>query len=122
MGNSILIVDDSTAIRSLTRRYLENYCDCIVCGEASDGLEAIAKVEKLSPDLIVMDLSMPRMNGLEAARILRTRAPEIPIVLFTMHEGAVRHCEADLAGIRAVVSKDKMELLLAQVRIILNPS
>jgi DNA-binding NarL/FixJ family response regulator len=93
----------------------------VVCDEASDGLEAIFKAKELSPDLIVMDLSMPRMNGLEAARILRSKTPRIPIVLFTMHENAIKRCDADLADVTAVVSKDKLDVLLAEVRTILKP-
>jgi CheY-like chemotaxis protein len=119
--NTILIVDDSVAVRRLTRSYLERHCESVICNEASDGLEAIFKAEELSPDLIVMDLSMPRMNGLEAARILKSKAPHIPIVLFTMHENAIRRCEADLANVTAVVSKDKLDMLLAEVRTILKP-
>jgi CheY-like chemotaxis protein len=122
MSNQILIVDDSMEVRNLTRTFLERHCNCVVCGEASDGLEAIEKAQKLMPDLIVMDLSMPRMNGLEAARILKGRIPRIPIVLFTMYESAVRHRDVNLAGIRAVVGKDKLEVLLAEVNTILGPS
>ncbi len=118
--NCILIVDDSVAVRRLTREYLELHCDSVVCDEASDGLEAIFKAEERAPDLIVMDLSMPRMNGLEAARILKSKTPHIPIVLFTMHENAIRRCDADLADVTVVVSKDKLDVLLAEVRTILN--
>jgi DNA-binding NarL/FixJ family response regulator len=71
--------------------------------------------------LIVMDLSMPRMNGLQAARILKSKTPHIPIVLFTMHENAIRRCETELADVRAVVSKDKLDVLLAEVKTILKP-
>src|SRR5580698_917969 len=121
VANSILIVDDSVAVRRLTREYLERHCDSVVCDEASDGLDAIFKAEQLSPDLIVMDLSMPRMNGLQAARILKSKTPHVPIVLFTMHENAIRRCEVDLADVTVVVSKDKLDTLLAEVRTILKP-
>ena len=69
MPKCILIVDDSYAIRSATRHFLETQTGFTVCGEATDGIDAIEKTRHLTPDLIILDLAMPRMNGLEAAGI-----------------------------------------------------
>jgi len=78
MAKCILIVDDSEVIRTATRHFLEDETDFTVCGEAIDGLDAIGKVRHLSPDLIVLDLAMPRMNGLQAARRRRAMSVQRP--------------------------------------------
>ena len=73
MAVRILIADDDAAIRRLLRRLIENHADWSVCGDAQDGKDAIGKAEELSPDVIVLDLAMPQMNGFQAARAI-TRA------------------------------------------------
>ncbi len=75
MPKGILLVDDSPAIRNVVRRQINSEPDIRVCGEAADGVEAIEKASALSPDLIVMDLSMPRMNGLAASREIKQKLP-----------------------------------------------
>jgi two-component system response regulator NreC len=110
----ILLADDNPTFRSLTRNYLKAH-NLEVCGEASDGIDAIEKALDLSPDLIVMDLSMPRKNGLEAARELKDKMPHVPIILFTRHENEVRVSDAIEAGISAVVSKLEPQKLLPEV-------
>lgn len=85
MRKHILLVDDSQAVRTLARTYIESQMGLEICGEASDGVEGVEKALALTPDLIVMDLSMPRMNGLEAARELRRKMPNVPIILFTLY-------------------------------------
>jgi CheY-like chemotaxis protein len=86
MSNGLLIADDDPDIRSIIRSVVEadGYK---VCGEAADGLEAIERANKLQPDLILLDLAMPRMNGAEAAGVLRSAMPRVPILLFTMFAG-----------------------------------
>lgn len=81
----ILIVDDLPQIRKLMRAYLEEETDTSVCGEAIDGFDAIEKAQNLKPDLIILDASMPRMNGIEAAPKLKKLLPETAIILFTFH-------------------------------------
>jgi CheY-like chemotaxis protein len=71
MPKSILVVDDSDTVRKLTRLFLESQIELEVCGEAVDGVDAIEKAKELKPDLIVLDLAMPRMNGVEAASALK---------------------------------------------------
>jgi chemotaxis response regulator CheB len=82
--NSILIADDSEVIRRTLRNLIGGFSDMKVCGEAENGKEAIGKAHHLKPDLVVMDFSMPIMNGLDADSHLRKQSPKIPIVMLTM--------------------------------------
>lgn len=93
----ILLVDDSDVIRVATRHFLERQPGFAVCGEAIDGLDAVEKAQELHPDLIILDLAMPRMNGLEAARQLRIMMPAVPIILFTWYADAIQ-AEDDRCG------------------------
>src|SRR5439155_25952586 len=77
-----------------------------VCEEAEDGAKAIEKAKHLKPDLIVLELGMPVMNGLQAAPILRAMHPKTPIILFTLYADSVVEHEAHLAGISSLVAKD----------------
>jgi len=88
--------------------------------EAEDGVKAVAHVGTHKPDLIVLDLAMPNMNGLQAAPILRKLLPAIPIILFTLHASGVLEKEAMAAGITSVLSKDNMMELLKQVNMLLS--
>src|SRR5580658_6754650 len=114
MGRRVLIVDDNQDIRTAVRHLLESQNRFEICGEAVDGKDAIAKAEALNPDLIVLDLSMPVMNGMEAARILSQTKPNVPIILFTLHGDLAIQAAALKLGIRAVVSKTEMSGLLSQ--------
>src|SRR5260370_35193236 len=84
----ILIDDDSPAIRHLLRFFIEHNTDWQVCGEAENGQIAVEKVTKLKPHAVILDLSMPAMNGLEAARQITRIAPNVQMVQFTMHAPA----------------------------------
>jgi DNA-binding NarL/FixJ family response regulator len=122
MPECILIVDDDPNIRKHTRTFLERETPYSVCGEAVDGLDAIEKARELHPDLIIMDMSMPRMNGLQAARTLRRMLSDVPIILFTLHAGAISFSEVQAAGVSSVVSKaDGLDGLLKQVELLLEP-
>jgi len=79
----------------------------VICGEAENGEKAIEKAEELHPDLIVLDLSMPVMNGLEAARVLSRRMPGVPLILFSNYADILNEEQASSAGISALVSKDR---------------
>jgi DNA-binding NarL/FixJ family response regulator len=106
MPLSILIADDSAAIRQLIRRYLELHSDWYVCGEAADGVTAIESVRQLKPDAVVLDFSMPRMNGLDAAQEIASIAPNTRVVLFTSHDSRILRICAAAVGIKAVIAKD----------------
>jgi DNA-binding NarL/FixJ family response regulator len=103
----ILIVDDLPQMRKLIRVYLEEEPEFRVCGEAIDGLDAIDKAQNLKPDLIILDASMPRLNGIEAAPKLKKLLPETRIILFTFHESMMHGFEAGQIGVDAVVRKDR---------------
>src|ERR1700689_5320968 len=98
MPKHILVVDDSETCRKVTRLFLESQLGLEVCGEAVDGVDAIEKARSLKPDLIVLDLAMPRMNGVEAASELQAMMPRIPIILFTMYDDTVGRALAQCAG------------------------
>ena len=103
---NILIVDDLPQMRKLICAYLEEESEFRVCGEAIDGLDAIDKAKTLKPDLIILDASMPRLNGIKAAPKLRELLPEAGIILFTFHENMMRGLDAREIGVDAVVQKD----------------
>ena len=105
MPLKILIADDSSAIRSLLRFFIEHNTDWLVCGEAENGRVAVEKVTELKPHAVILDLSMPVMNGLDAAREITRRAPTVQIVMFTMHISEQLRKEAKEAGIKDVISK-----------------
>jgi DNA-binding NarL/FixJ family response regulator len=105
MSNGILIVDDSAQIRNMVRLWLETDDKFAVCGEAADGAEGIEKALELKPDLIVLDLVMPRMNGLQTANALKSAMPEVPIILFTLFPDSELASQARNAGVACVLSK-----------------
>ena len=116
MPKNILIVDDSPEIRKLVRLYFHRETHFQICGEAVDGLDAIEKASELHPDLIILDESMPRMDGLHAARILHSANRDVPIILFTLHADSISSSEACAAGVALVVSKMRgMSVLAEQV-------
>jgi DNA-binding NarL/FixJ family response regulator len=83
--STILIADDSEMVRAKIRQALESATDFEVCGEAANGTQAVSKAKELSPDLIILDVRMPEMNGIEVAGILRYALPRIRIVLVTLY-------------------------------------
>ena len=104
---TVLIVDDNAVVRAPLRRLLESHPEFEVLGEAENGRDAIDKAGLLKPDLIILDLAMPIMNGLEAATILRKMLPDVRLILFTVHDGNQVQRLAKAAGIHAVVPKGK---------------
>ena len=111
---SILIVDDSHGERNVIRGAAEDLTKFRVCGEATDGLEAIKKAKELRPDLAVMDLAMPLMNGVEAAMVLRNTMPKVPVVLFTLFAEQLRGAISPGFGVTIILSKaDGLAPLLA---------
>jgi DNA-binding NarL/FixJ family response regulator len=119
---TVLIVDDYPAVRKTLRSLLEKL-GSVVCIEAINGRDAIAKTEASSPDLIILDLGMPGMNGFETATVLQKTKPQVPLLMFTSHDTREVEPQAASVGIRAVFSKyTGINALLAQVSELLNPS
>lgn len=123
MPNGILIVDDNPSIRYLLRVLIETKTPFQVCGEAGHGMDAIEKAKELRPELVLLDLSMPVMNGAEAAVILKRIMPQMKIILFTMHADNVGKALAAAVGVDLTLSKtdgllkleDHLKTLLAPV-------
>jgi len=116
MKRTVLVVDDSPSIR---RRICEicNAHDFEVCAEAINGVDAIEKAEKFRPELIILDLSMPVMGGLEAAPHLKKILPATPIIVFTLFGETLPVAIARRAGISMVVSKtDPLETLITKAQ------
>jgi len=103
----VLLVDDNPLVRSLVRQVFELHPDFEISGEAENGREAVEKAENLKPDLIILDLAMPVMTGLDAAPLLRKVVPDARIILFTVQEGREVERLARAAGIDAVVAKSQ---------------
>ena len=119
MTKYILRVDDSELIRLATRHFLECQPGFEVCGEAVDGIDALEKASQLNPDLMILDITTPRMNGLQTARELRARMYSAPIILFTWYADAVQPEDAAEAGITAVISKTNTAELQSHVKSLL---
>jgi DNA-binding NarL/FixJ family response regulator len=101
----ILLVDDHPIVRQGLKTLLEGRSGWEVIGEASDGAEAVEKAKELNPDVMVLDVTMPRMNGLEACRVLRRQAPQLEILFVTQHDSPQMMREAMDAGARGYVVK-----------------
>src|ERR1700736_75445 len=111
----ILVIDDGDSVRNIIRIFLE-HAGFEVCGEAADGVQAIQQAKKLKPDLIVLDLAMPRMNGAEAASVLSSTMPKVPIVLLTLYKNVLGTALASAVGVKAIIDKtDGMDKLVVLV-------
>ena len=101
----ILLVDDHPIVRQGLKTLLEAHPGWEVIGEAADGIEAVDKASTLRPDVMVLDVTMPRMNGLEACRMIREKAPGLEILFVTQHDSPQMMREALEAGARGYVVK-----------------
>ena len=117
MPKRILVVDDNESIRRILCQLFTSEVGFDVCGEAEDGQRAIEKAKELHPDVIVMDLSMAVLNGIEASRILKTLMPTVALIVFSEYNDVFSDEEARSAGISAVVSKSQhVSVLVETVR------
>jgi DNA-binding NarL/FixJ family response regulator len=111
----VLVVDDHAILRDGIRSLLESQEDILVVGEAENGVEAIGFVERCSPNIVLMDISMPQMNGLEATRFLHEHFPEVKVLILTQHDNLEYIAPALQAGATGYVLKrsGRRELLNA---------
>jgi len=116
---TVLVADDSPTVRQVLSGVFEAV-GFDACVEAKNGNEAVQQAAEHRPDLIVLDLSMPMMNGLDAARTLKRSLPTTPIILFTMYTEGLTAEEARAAGISSVVPKPDVNLLVRETRACLN--
>src|SRR2546427_211740 len=109
-------------VRKMLCERFQREAGLAVCGEAENGKEAIEKAQQLRPELIVLDLSMPVMNGLDAARILRRLMPSVPLIMYSAFGNKLIERQARLIGIRALVSKSQdAAVLISKARSLLTP-
>ena len=102
----VLIADDHEVVRKSISSILESRPDIQVCGEASDGEEAVSKAQLLKPDLLILDISLPDSNGWEVATAIKKLLPEIPILLLSAYGGKQLGEEAMRRGFQGFVSKN----------------
>lgn len=115
----ILLADDHTVVRSGLRALLERQPDFEVVGEASDGREVVRLAEGVRPDVVVMDVGMPNLNGIEAARRIADELPRTAVAILSMHKDEAYVVRALKAGVRAYLLKDSAEAdLIAAIRTI----
>ncbi len=105
MATRILIADDHEMMRRVLRNLINSHVGWQVCAEAKDGSEAVAQVKEQQPDLVVLDLAMPVMDGMRAAREIKKATPKMRMIMFTLHASPEIEEQAKNAGIRRVVSK-----------------
>jgi CheY-like chemotaxis protein len=118
---SVLIADDSASMRLAVRFLLERRHSELVVSEAVDGADAIEKAKTNQPDLILLDLAMPRLNGVEAASVLKNTLPETPIILFTMHTDLHADSLSGFLGVDFISKVDGLPKLLERVDALLPP-
>ncbi len=121
MKRKILVGDDHEIVRHGLRRLIETQTDWEVCGEAASGREAVEKAQQLQPDVVVLDFSMPELNGVEAARQILKILPRTEIVMLTIHNSERLLREALDAGVRGYVLKsDAMSDVVSAIRSLLQ--
>jgi len=123
-GNSktrVLVADDHPLFRQSVITVLKNEPDLKVVGEASNGIEAIRMVEELSPDVVLMDITMPELDGLEATRQIKEKHPEIAVVVLTIHDDEQHVVEILEAGAAGYLTKSVFgEDIVSSIRSVVN--
>ena len=117
----VLLADDHALMRRGLRLTIDSQEDMEVVGEASDGFEALELAEELRPDIILMDIAMPRCGGLEATRLIKRRLPKVKVIMLTVHEEAESLFEALQSGARGfLLKKARADELIAALRGVLK--
>ena len=122
MLKTVLIADDSASMRLSVRFLLQGRHTQLKVREAVDGVDAIEKAKTFHPDLILLDLAMPRLNGAEAAAVLKNAMPETPIILFTMNTDLRANALCEAIGIDFISKVDGIPKLLERVDALLPPT
>jgi DNA-binding NarL/FixJ family response regulator len=113
----VLLVDDQPSVRQGLKMRLALEPDLTVAGEASNGMEALELTQSLTPDVVVMDVEMPEMDGITATERLREMSPHVTVVMLSIHGDAATRARARAAGAAAFVEKQgAVETLLAEIR------
>ena len=121
MPHTILIVDDSPEVCRIVKTFLERDVSFQICGEAGNGLEAIKKAEELRPDLILLDLKMPGLNGIEVANVLKRVLPKAQIVLFSAYTDSLGGTTlASAAGIDLIVEKGSLADMVKSLKMLIS--
>ncbi len=108
MKKRILVADDNPLIRKMLCKIFNDHKTLEICDEAVNGQEAVEKAERLRPDLIILDLAMPVLDGLKAAEAICKFMPDVPIILFTLHAQTLKDFDLKNSSIRRVVPKTEM--------------
>jgi DNA-binding NarL/FixJ family response regulator len=113
MKKRILIVDDHPQmVESMYKSFSENEF-LEVCGQASSGHEALEKADELKPDLVILDLAIPDLNGLKTAKAISEILPNVRIILFTLYAQNIKDSNMDTSGVTRIVSKNEPNTLVA---------
>jgi len=111
----VLLADDHVEFRRLVCEFLNKMPHVSVVGEAGDGKDAVEKVARLNPDLVLMDISMPEQNGIEATRIIKQRWPHTLVVIATTHDNQIYRLQAEEAKADGYVMKSDLKPVLESV-------
>lgn len=119
MMKRVLIVDDNVYVRDLVHTFLKDAPEIEICGEAINGVEAIEKAKQLKADVVLLDLSMPNLNGVETASILKKTIPGVSVIMFTMYSEDIPKSAISSMGVDVVLSKtDGMAHLVESINTI----
>ncbi|GIV98390.1 MAG: hypothetical protein KatS3mg057_3047 [Herpetosiphonaceae bacterium] len=114
MAIRLVLVDDQPAVRQGLRMRLSLEPDILIVGEAGDGESSLALVDGLRPDVVLMDIMMPRMDGIAATKALRQAVPECAVVILSLHDDLVTRQRARAAGAFACIAKQELDKLLLE--------
>lgn len=116
----ILIADDSRTVRHSLHGLLEGHRDWVVCAEAVDGADAIAKAQQCKPDIVILDFFMPGMTGVEAGQVLSRLFPSVPVLIVTLYITAQLVAEAKSAGIKGAAPKSDTRQIIDGVEALMH--
>ena len=112
----ILLADDHSVVRRIVRNFVQSESGWEVCAEATTGREAVVMTAAEHPDVVILDLSMPDLNGLQAASLIHNQFPETQLILLTMHDSLELKDQLTASGVRACIRKDDLNQLVMAIR------